>query len=86
MRCGASLIVGRFVLVGACLSSGVGAAPLRAQAGQPDIVDAPRVPAAPEVIVRDAAGGATVRAIRLTERTEAWVMFDADNVYVSARC
>jgi hypothetical protein len=81
----------------------------------------PPAPVAPEVITRDAANRATVRAIRLatplrvdgrldedvyrnekpitdfiqtlprnnsepTERTEAWVTFDALNIYVSARC
>jgi hypothetical protein len=81
----------------------------------------PPPPVAPEVISRDAARRATVRAVGLaaplrvdgvldeevyrtakpitdfiqtlpgnntepTERTEAWVMFDALNIYVSARC
>jgi hypothetical protein len=80
----------------------------------------PPAPIAPEVITRDAAGNATVRAIRLdgpldldgrldepvyaevpaltgfiqslpdegvgaTELTEAWITYDDDNVYVSAR-
>jgi hypothetical protein len=94
-----------------------------AQAAQPTSATAAGrgVPVAPDVIVRDEAGGATVRAIPLkeplrvdgrldetvyqtelavegfiqlepiagapaTERTEAWVMFDRDAVYVSARC
>jgi uncharacterized protein DUF5916/cellulose/xylan binding protein with CBM9 domain len=80
--------------------------------------DAPPEPAAPEVVVRDAEGRATVRAVRIseplridgaldealyrdvrsisdfiqvepsagqaaTERTETWVAFDTDYVYVS---
>ena len=83
-------------------------------------IDGPPPPVPPAVINRDAAGRATVRAVRLTapirldgtlderiytdvpalsdfiqhepdegavatEKTEAWVMFDDDNVYVSAR-
>ncbi|MCY3843378.1 MAG: carbohydrate binding family 9 domain-containing protein, partial [Acidobacteria bacterium] len=84
------------------------------------IIDGPPPPVPPAVLTRDAAGRATVRAIRLdeglrldgvldepvyaavpaisgfiqqlpdpgapaTERTEAWILFDATNVYVSAR-
>ena len=84
------------------------------------ILDGPPPPVPPAVLTRDAAGRATVRAIRLdeslrldgvldepvyaavpaitgfiqqlpdpgapaTERTEAWILFDATNVYVSAR-
>ena len=84
------------------------------------LIDGPTPPVAPEVMNRDAAGRATVRAIRhdgglrldgvldepvyetvppitgfiqqlpdpgapATERTEAWIMFDETNVYVSAR-
>ena len=84
------------------------------------IIDGPPPPVAPEIVARDAAGGVTVRAVRLaepfrldgrldetiyetvqpvsgfiqqlpdegepaTERTEAWVSYDAQNVYVSAR-
>ena len=85
------------------------------------VIDGPPPPTAPAVVNRDAAGRATVRAIRLTtplivdgrlddevyavtesvsgfiqqvpregaaatERTESWVMFDADTLYISARC
>ena len=85
-----------------------------------NVIDGPPPPEAPDTISRDAAGRATVRAVRLTgplrtdgaldegvyettapisgfiqqqpdegapatERTEAWVFFDASNVYVSAR-
>ena len=84
------------------------------------IIDGPPPPVPPETIARDAAGRATVRAVRLTEswrldgaldeaiyeevppvsgfiqqlpnegepateRTEAWVFYDAQNVYVGAR-
>ena len=84
------------------------------------IIDGPPPPAGPEVVARDAAGRATVRAVRArtplrvdgvlddgiyetvpsiegfvqqlpiegaptTERTEAWVFFDDENVYVAAR-
>ena len=84
------------------------------------LIDGPAPPLAPETIARDAAGRATVRAVRLTEpmrldgtldegvyetvlpvggfiqqvpdegaapteETEAWVFFDAQHVYVSAR-
>ena len=84
------------------------------------IIDGPAPPVAPETVARDAAGRATVRAVRLsaplrldgvlddgiyetvpsiegfvqqlpiegaptTERTEAWVFFDDENVYVAAR-
>ncbi len=90
-------------------------------AARPLAAQDPPAPVAPEVITRDAAKHATVRAIHLreplrvdgrldeeiyktekpitdfiqtlpqngaepTERTEAWVMFDAENIYVSARC
>ena len=83
-------------------------------------IDGPPPPVPPAVISRDAAGRATVRAVRLTaplrldgaldehvyrevpalsdfiqqepnegalatEKTEAWVLFDDDNIYVSAR-
>ena len=82
--------------------------------------DVPPAPSFPDVITRDAAGNATIRAIRLdspldldgelsepvygqippltgfiqslpdegrpaTELTEAWILYDDDNVYVSAR-
>ena len=96
----------------------------RASASQPVVTalppGVPPAPVAPEVITRDDAGNATVRAIRLdgpldidgsldepiyqeapaltefiqslpdegdpaTERTEAWVMYDEGNIYVSAR-
>ena len=81
----------------------------------------PPVPVSPEVISRDAAGHATVRAVRVsvplhvdgkldeavyttvpatadfiqndpqegapaTEKTELWIFFDRDTLYVSARC
>ena len=81
----------------------------------------PPAPAAPDVITRDAAGRATVRAVRVaepirvdgrldeavyarvpalsdfiqtdpdegapaTERTEVWLLFDDDHVYVVSRC
>ena len=84
------------------------------------IIDGPAPPVAPDTVARDAAGRATVRAVRLsaplrldgvlddgiyetvpsiegfvqqlpiegaptTERTEAWVFFDDENVYVAAR-
>ena len=84
------------------------------------VIDGPPPPDAPAMISRDAAGRATVRAIKLreplrvdgklddpvyteyepfggflqvapkylapsTERTDVWVMFDADNMYVGAR-
>jgi TolB-like protein len=84
------------------------------------MIDGPPAPVAPEIITRDAAGRATVRAVRLnaplrvdgvlddgiyetvpsiegfvqqlpiegaptTERTEAWVFFSDDAVYVAAR-
>ena len=84
------------------------------------IIDGPPPPLAPQVVARDAAGRATVRAVRMsaplrvdgvlddgiyetvpsiegfvqqlpiegaptTERTEAWVFFDDENVYVAAR-
>src|SRR5215208_1826193 len=90
-------------------------------AGQTANVDAPPLPIAPAVIARDASGGATVRAVRVTtpprldgvldeafytsvlpisdfiqqepeqgspatEKTEMWVAFDEDNIYVSFRC
>lgn len=84
------------------------------------VIKGPPAPIAPAIQTRDAEGGTTVRAVRLTaplnfdgkldeavytdvppitgliqvlpdagqpatEETEAWVMFDDDNVYVSAR-
>ena len=84
------------------------------------MIDGPPPPMAPEVINRDGAGRATIRAIKLTEgirldgrldeeiyhtvlpvtdfiqqvpvegapateKTEAWIMFDERNVYVSSR-
>ena len=83
-------------------------------------IDGPPPPEAPATINRDAAGRATIRAVRVaslqvdgaldeaayrdtppfsdfvqtlplegqpaTERTEVWVLFDDDNVYISARC
>jgi hypothetical protein len=87
----------------------------------PEVIAGPAPPLPPEVISRDAAGLATVRAVRLTEplnidgrlddrvyeevlalsdfiqydpltnapateKTEAWVFFDRDHLYVSARC
>jgi hypothetical protein len=105
------------------------AAPLDALAGQstpiadptPAIFDGPAPPVAPEVIARDEAGRATIRAVRVLEplvvdgnlseplyesvpgmtgytqvepragepaaaRTETWLSFDDDNVYVSFKC
>ena len=85
------------------------------------MIDGPPAPQPPDVISRDPAGRATVRAVRVgdaltidgilaervyqevpavsdfiqqepiegapaTERTEAWVLFDDDNIYVSGRC
>ena len=85
------------------------------------VIDGPPVPVAPEVITRDSAGHATVRAIKLTsplrvdgkldedvyqreqpfggfiqvapdygvpqtERSDVWVTYDADYIYVSCRC
>ncbi len=90
------------------------------QADAPDS-DGPAPPIAPAVIARDAAGRATIRAVRVdapmrvdghldealytsvppisdfiqqepqegspaTEKTELWLAFDDDNVYVSFRC
>ncbi len=95
--------------------------PSGGETSAPFRIDGPPPPAAPAVVTRDEAGGATVRAIALTaplqldgsldeevyrtqpsisdfvqqvpkegapatERTEAWVMFDRDHIYVSARC
>ena len=89
-------------------------------AAPPRVINGPAPPLAPETVARDAAGQATVRAVRLTEpvrvdgtldegvyetvppvsdfiqqlpdqgapateRTEAWVFYDAQSVYVSAR-
>ena len=91
-----------------------------ATAGSGVIIDGPPPPVAPEIVARDAAGRATVRAVRLdaplrvdgvlddgiyetvpsiegfvqqlpiegaptTERTEAWIFFSDDAVYVAAR-
>ena len=85
------------------------------------VVLGPPPPLPPEVIARDEAGGATVRAVRVdapprldgvldeafyadvlpssgfiqmeplegrpaTQKTEVWLFFDDDNVYVAARC
>ena len=106
---------GRRAATGAAARSvaGLAAAPTAA-------IDGPPPPVAPATINRDAAGRATVRAVRLTqplridgvldegvyevvppvsdflqqlpvegapasEKTEAWIFFDAENVYVSAR-
>ena len=87
----------------------------------PLVIGGPPPPQAPDVIARDAAGRATVRAVRVTEplridgaldervyqdvpalsgfiqvepdegalateNTEAWVFFDNDTLYISARC
>ena len=89
-------------------------------AAPPRVINGPAPPLAPATIARDAAGLATVRAVRLTEpvrvdgtldegvyetvlpvsdfiqqlpdqgapateRTEAWVFYDARSVYISAR-
>ena len=94
--------------------------PLAAQRAVPAVISPPP-PVPPEVISRDTAGHATVRAVRLTEpfrldgtldeavyrsvppigdfiqslpkegapateRTDVWLMFDDDNLYVGARC
>ncbi len=96
------------------------AAPSASAAPPLGFIDGPPAPDAPATLARDAAGRATVRAVRLdapldvdgsldepayatvqalegfiqqlpdegepsTERTEAWVLFDAQNIYVSAR-
>ncbi len=96
----------------------------RAAAQEPrahDLEGHPPAPVAPEVITRDAAGRATVRAVRITEplridgrldeavydrvlpmsdliqtdpdegapateKTEVWLFFDDENVYVVGRC
>ena len=92
-------------------------------AGQeiPFAFDGPPAPVAPEVVSRDAAGRATIRAVRVqsplrldgvleealyrtvpsisdfvqvepdegapaTEKTEVWIAFDRDHVYVAFRC
>jgi len=97
----------------AAAGSGFAAAPA-------SVIDGPPPPAPPETVARDAAGRATVRAVRLgsplhvdgtldeavydtvppvsdfiqqlpdagepaTERTEAWIFYDAQNVYVAVR-
>ncbi len=99
-----------------CLAAGA----TRASA-QTAVLDGPAAPVPPAVVNRDAAGRATIRAIRLerpltldgqldeevyhstlsvsdfiqqvpregapaTERTESWVLFDGNTLYVSARC
>ncbi len=91
-----------------------------AAATSPGAIDGPPPPSGPETISRDAAGRATVRAVRIpealrldgvldegayettpaisgfiqqlpeegapaTERTEAWIFYDDDRVYVAAR-
>ena len=96
--------------------------PLPGELGESSVViDGPPPPIAPETITRDAAGRATIRAVRLvegltvdgaleepvyrtvpaisdftqtepnagepaSEKTDAWVFFDDDSVYVSVRC
>ena len=108
---------------GGGVPGGVAAIPSTVNAGGAGLhamIDGPPPPVPPEVINRDAAGRATIRAIRLdrgirldgrldepvyetvapitdfvqqspdegapaTEETEAWVMFDQDNIYVSGR-
>ena len=99
--------------------AGVVAAPL-AGGGRPLAIVGPPPPLPPAVVARDAAGGATVRAVRVsqplridgnldeslyagvsitdfvqiepvfgvpaTEKTEVWLGFDKDNVYVALRC
>ncbi|MBI3263020.1 MAG: hypothetical protein HYZ58_07700, partial [Acidobacteria bacterium] len=99
-------------------AAGLGLSKIDVSAVRP--IDGPPPPVAPDTLSRDAAGRATVRAVRLTEplkldgmldegiyqtvpalsgfiqqlpnegapateRTEAWVLFDGRNVYVSAR-
>jgi hypothetical protein len=98
----------------------ISASPASAQSSLSSI-DGPPPPLAPEVVSRDDAGRATVRAIALseplhldgkldenvyytvpaisdflqqvpregapaTERTESWVMFDRETLYIAARC
>lgn len=106
------------VVLAVLLAPGV-ATGARAQAGP--VVDGPAPPVAPAVIARDAAGHATIRAIRLaaplrvdgvldeevyareqpfggliqvtpdygqpqTERSDVWVTYDDDYIYVTCRC
>ena len=117
-RCGPiNSRVARFPVFVAMLAA---AAPLAAREQSPADIDGPPAPVAPETIMRDADGRATVRATRVTEplrvdgrldeaiyeqaqsfsglvqqfpdegapateRTDIWVFFDDENVYVSAR-
>ena len=102
------------------------AAPVPTQAAVPEevslpVYEGPPPPSLPETIARDADGGVTVRAVRVseplsidgvldervyrdvlpaggfiqteplagtlaTEQTEVWILFDDDNLYISARC
>jgi hypothetical protein len=110
---------------GAAPNAGQTAGPVAAGApaggARTPVIDGPAPPVAPDVISRDAAGRATLRAVRVTEppkidgrlddrvyedvpaasgfiqhqplenvpateQTEVWVLFDRDNLYVSARC
>ena len=118
-----SLYVACAVTVFVCASLEAATVTAQSVGGQPAptiVIDGPLPPMAPETISRDAAGRATVRAVRLpepwrldgtldermyeavppvsgfiqqlpdegepaTERTEAWVFYDAQGVYVSAR-
>jgi hypothetical protein len=111
---------GGTVLVSVTLCLLMSGRPASAQS-PPATIDGPPPPLAPEVVSRDDAGRATVRAIALseplhldgkldenvyytvpgvsdfvqqvpregapaTERTESWVMFDRDTLYIAARC
>ena len=116
-----TVICALLAVVSPRLASTALAAPGQTAAPRATVIDGPPPPPAPAVVNRDAAGRATVRAIRLTttlivdgrlddevyavtesvsgfiqqvpregaaatERTESWVMFDADTLYISARC
>src|SRR5262245_36237495 len=95
--------------------------PAAAAAQAPFVLDGPPAPTGGEMIARDSAGRATVRAIKLaqplklagnlddevygqyppvggliqvapdygatqTERTDIWIMYDSENMYVACRC
>ena len=116
-----TVICALLAVVSPRLASAAETTPGQAAAPGAPVIDGPPPPTAPAVVNRDAAGRATVRAIRLTtplivdgrlddevyavtesvsgfiqqvpregadatERTESWVMFDADTLYISARC
>ncbi len=125
MRLVVALIFVQAVVTGSAAAQAVSSAPETLSALDPTIsdtvIDGPAAPIAPATITRDAAGLATVRAIRLneslrldgrldeqvysaevpfggfvqvvpqlnapsTERTDVWVMFDREHMYVAARC